>query len=103
MTAINRGYNSHINVQSNFETETSKVSSESSSQSNSTLYMLRDYLDVYQTKLLIDSDALSGLNTTFTTNSTINITLTTAVTLCQNELCCDFQVSCCAVASFYCH
>lgn len=93
MIDIHHGVITHSNVESNFETETSKVTSETFSQANSTLYLLRDYLDVYQTKLLIDSDALSGLNTTFTTNSTINVTLTTAVTLCQNDLCCDFQVS----------
>lgn len=93
MTVTHLGNITHSNVESNFETQTWNESSESSSKSNSTLSMLRDYLDVYQTKLLIDPDALAGLNTTFTTNSTVNLTLTTKVTLCQNDLCCDFEVS----------
>lgn len=92
LNTINRDLNIN-NLQSHVKTYALNESSESSNQTNSSLAMLRDYLEVYETKVLIDLDELKTINTTFADNSTFNLSLTTEVTLCQNYFCCVFMVS----------
>lgn len=65
------------------------------SASNNSLWMLQDYLDVYQTVPLLtqqDSDESSS-EQIIRDNSSLVISLNTTTIMCHQDFCCDFKVN----------
>ncbi|XP_054264602.1 vanin-like protein 1 [Macrosteles quadrilineatus] len=60
---------------------------------NSSLFLLRDYTDVYRSRQLFPSGFYpSSASAAPLQDSSLTVTLTTKTTICQGVVCCDFEV-----------
>ncbi|XP_054276769.1 vanin-like protein 1 [Macrosteles quadrilineatus] len=65
----------------------------SSLPQNNSLFLLRDYVDVYESRLLMSTeDVKSLLPSGPVENSSVEVRVATDTTVCHNQLCCDFQL-----------